>query len=225
MAKEKKPKPEAAPEGEGAEGGAAPKKKLAGKQLVLFIALPALLVLGGGGGAAYYFLVAKKPAAEAPAADGEHAKSEDGKDKDGKEKEKDKEKDKSAKKDDKKGEKKDGEEGGGREMTVTDGPNGEAFLTLPDILVNVAGTAGARPSFLKLKVTLQVGDAEVAEAIKPALPRVLDQYTGFLRELRMEDLQGSAGFSRLQLELLRRVNLAVAPAVVDAVLIEDMLVQ
>jgi flagellar protein FliL len=213
MAKEKKPKPEAGGDGEGADG-AAPKKKLAGKQLVLFIALPAILVLGGGGAAAFFLLGKKDPAAEA-AAGGEAAKDEKGKEK---------EKEKKEKKEEKKGEKKDGEEGGGREMTVTEGPNGEAFLTLPDILVNVAGT-GTRPAFLKLKVTLQVADAEVAEAIKPALPRVLDQYTGFLRELRMDDLQGSAGFSRLQLELLRRVNLAVAPAVVDAVLIEDMLVQ
>jgi flagellar protein FliL len=214
MAKEKKPKPEATPGEEGAEG-AAPKKKLAGKQLILFIVLPALLVLGGGGGAAYYFLVAKKPAVEV--AEGEAAKGEEGKEKE------EKKDDKKEKKEEKKGEGKEGE-GGSREMTITDGPNGEAFLTLPDILVNVAGT-GARPSFLKLKVTLQVADAEIAESIKPALPRVLDQYTGFLRELRMDDLQGSAGFSRLQLELLRRVNLAVAPAVVDAVLIEDMLVQ
>ncbi|MCU0881258.1 MAG: flagellar basal body-associated FliL family protein [Hyphomonadaceae bacterium] len=214
MAKEKKPKPEAGGEGDGADG-AAPKKKLAGKQLILFIVLPAVLVLGGGGAAAFFLLGKKDPPAEAAA--GEASK-------DGKGDEKAKKEDKKEKKEDKKGEKKDGEEGGGREMTVTDGPNGEAFLTLPDILVNVAGT-GSRPAFLKLKVTLQVADAEVAEAIKPALPRVLDQYTGFLRELRMDDLQGSAGFSRLQLELLRRVNLAVAPAVVDAVLIEDMLVQ
>jgi flagellar protein FliL len=211
MAKDKKPKPEAAPEGEGGEGAPAPKKKLAGKQLILFIVLPAVLLLGGGGAAAYFFLFAKKPAAEGA----EHA--EKGADK-GKEK-----KDKKEKKEAKKGEKKEGEEGS-REMALSEGPNGEAFLTIPDLLVNVAGT-GSRPAFLKLKVTLQVADTEIAEAIKPALPRVLDQYTGFLRELRMEDLQGSAGYSRLQLELLRRVNLAVAPASVDAVLIEEMLVQ
>jgi flagellar FliL protein len=41
----------------------------------------------------------------------------------------------------------------------------------------------------------------------------------------MEDIAGSAGYSRLQLELLKRVNLAIAPAQVDAVLIEEMLVQ
>ena len=43
--------------GEGA-GEAVGKKKLSGKQLVLFVVLPALVVLGGG--VATYFLVLKK---------------------------------------------------------------------------------------------------------------------------------------------------------------------
>ena len=47
----------------------------------------------------------------------------------------------------------------------------------------------------------------------------------FLRELRADDLSGSAGAYRLRLELLRRVNLAIAPRRVDAVLIEEMLIQ
>jgi flagellar FliL protein len=43
--------------------------------------------------------------------------------------------------------------------------------------------------------------------------------------LRTDDLSGSAGAYRLRLELLRRVNLANAPAQVNAELIEEMLVQ
>ena len=180
------------------------KKKMAGKQLVLFIILPALLLLGGGG-AALYFLVLKKPptAAEASASAKAEKKSK-----------------KSEKKSDKGGEKK-GEEG---VATTSEGPNGEGFLTLPDIVVNIS-TADARPAYLKLKLTLQAKDLETIEAVQPLLPRIMDQYNGFLRELRMEDVAGSAGYSRLQLELLKRVNLAVAPAQIDAVLIEEMLVQ
>jgi flagellar protein FliL len=217
--KEEKPaaNPEAGAEGEGAPG----KKKLAGKQLILFIVLPAVLLLGGGGAGAYFFLFKKKPAAEAQHADakgGEHAKDEHGKDAKKDDKKDDKKKDK---KEAHGGEKKEGEGGG---MKMAEGPNGETFLTLPDLLVNVA-TSDSKPAYLKLRLTLQTKDAEVAEVISPALPRVLDQYTGFLRELRMEDLQGSAGYARLQMELLKRVNLAVAPAQVDAVLIEEMLVQ
>lgn len=128
----------------------------------------------------------------------------------------------------KKEEKKGGHGGGGEakesDIKTSTGPNGEEFLTLPDILVNIT-TADQKTVYLKLRLTLQVKDAEIAEAIKPALPRIKDQYTGFLRELRVEDITGSAGYSRLQLELLKRVNLAVAPAQIDAVLIEEMLVQ
>jgi flagellar FliL protein len=215
MAKEKAPKPEAATEGEeGAEGVVKTKKKLSGKQLILFIALPAILLLGGGGGAAYYFLVMKKPPAAAHGAEkgDEKGKGEKGKD----------DKDAHGAKKDDKG----GAAGGDDKNAIKSslGPHGESFLTLPDILVNIT-TANQRPAFLKLRLTLQVKDAETAEAITPALPRIRDQYTGFLRELRMEDIAGSAGYSRLQLELLKRVNLAVAPAQVDAVLIEEMLVQ
>jgi flagellar protein FliL len=214
MAKKEKAAP--APAADGAEGEGAPaKKKLAGKQLILFIVLPAVLLLGGGGAAAYFLVFAKKP----PAAEGAEHASKDGHGDEKKKDEKKKDDKKKDKKGDKGGEKKDGEGG----MKMAEGPNGEAFLTLPDILVNVA-TADSRPAFLKLRLTLQVKDAETAEAISPALPRILDQYTGFLREMRMEDVAGSAGYTRLQLELLKRVNLAVAPAQVDAVLVEEMLV-
>lgn len=214
MAGKKEKKGEAPPEGaDGAEGeeGGGGKKKLAGKQLILFIVLPAILLLGGGGAAAYFLVFAKKPAAVADA-HGEKGKEDEKKKKDEKKKEKGK--------DEKGGEKKDGEGG----MKLAEGPNGEGFLTLPDLIVNIA-TADSRPAYLKLRLTLQAKDMETAETIEPLLPRILDQYTGFLRELRMEDIAGSAGYSRLQLELLKRVNLAIAPAQVDAVLIEEMLVQ
>jgi flagellar protein FliL len=184
------------------EDGAPVKKKMAGKQLVLFIILPALLVLGGGGAAAYFFIF-KKPAAEGSAQAGK-AKPEK----------------KKEKKEAKKGEKKN-EEGG---VAFSEGPNGEGFMTMAPITVNIT-TADARPAYLKLKLTLQAKDLATAEALEPMMPRIMDQYTGFLRELRMEDLAGSAGYARLQNELLKRVNLAVAPAQIDAVLIEEMLVQ
>ena len=215
MAGKKEKKDEAPPEGaDGAEGeeGAGGKKKLAGKQLILFIVLPAILLLGGGGAAAYFLVFAKKPAAVADAK-GEKGKEEDKKKKDVKKKEKGKE--------GKEGKGGDKKEGG---IKLAEGPNGEGFVTLPDLIVNIA-TADSRPAYLKLRLTLQTKDMETAATIEPLLPRILDQYTGFLRELRMEDIAGSAGYSRLQLELLKRVNLAIAPAQVDAVLIEEMLVQ
>ena len=46
-----------------------------------------------------------------------------------------------------------------------------------------------------------------------------------MRELRVNDLEGSAGLYRLREELLRRVNVAVYPAKIDAVLFKDIVVQ
>jgi flagellar FliL protein len=212
--KKEAPKP-TAPEAEGeGEGGAPTKKKLAGKTLILFIVLPAILILGGGGAAA--FMLLSKPAAEQHADASGHGEEKKAKKE---KKEKKEEKGGGHGKDGKDG--KDGKGGGG--AVVTEG-DGVYYMALPELLVNVS-TADGRPAFLKLKLTLEASDEDVISAVEPELPRVMDQFQSFLRELRVDDLSGSAGSYRLRLELLRRVNLAVAPAQVNAVLIEEMLVQ
>ncbi len=192
-------------EGEGVEGaeGEGKKKKMSGKKLVLFIILPAILVLGGGGAAAYLLLA--KPSGEQHAEEGGHGKQ-----------------------------KSKGHHGGGEggEDAAVEGPNGTTitqgegvvFVGLPEMLVNIQGADG-RPAYLKLKLTIEAPDDEAVTALTEAVPRVTDQFNGFLREMRTDDLAGSAGAYRLRLELLRRVNLAIAPTQVNAVLIEEMLVQ
>ncbi|MGH6740510.1 MAG: flagellar basal body-associated FliL family protein, partial [Bradyrhizobium sp.] len=107
--------------------------------------------------------------------------------------------------------------------TITEGEN-VVFVTMPEMLVNIGGPDG-RPAFLKLKLTIETPNTETATTLTRQLPRVSDEFNGFLRELRTDDLAGSAGAYRLRLELLRRVNLAIAPAQVNAVLIEEMMVQ
>lgn len=190
------------------------KKKLAGKTLILFVVLPAILVLGAGGGAA--MLLLKPPAA----AEGEeHAGEDHGDEKKGKSKGKGDSHGKA-----KGGESGDAEgEGEGTGFTVREG-DGVYFVSLPQILVNITSADG-RPAFLKLQLTLEAPDGEVVSALEPELPRILDLYQSFLRELRTDDMAGSGGAQRVRMELLRRVNLVIAPAAVNAVLIEEMLVQ
>ncbi len=106
---------------------------------------------------------------------------------------------------------------------VADGPNGVVYYTLPDLVVNMQ-TADGRPSFLKLKLTLELPDHDTADALDPNLPRLQDMFQVFLRELRPEDLAGSEGGYQLRMEILRRVNLVIAPSKANAVLIEEMLV-
>ena len=100
------------------------------------------------------------------------------------------------------------------------------FYDVPDILVNVSA-GGEKPAFLKLSVSLELeGEGEGAKAaIEPVMPRVVDQLQTYLRELRVEDLSGSAAMFRLKEELLRRVNLAVEPVKVKDVLFREMIVQ
>jgi len=106
---------------------------------------------------------------------------------------------------------------------VRDGPDGVTFYTLPDQVVNIQSADG-KPTFLKLKLTFEMHDADTADALTDATPRLEDMFTSFLRELRPEDLSGSQGSYQLRMEILRRVNLVIAPSKANAVLIEEMLI-
>ena len=199
-------------EGDAAEGEEGGKKK--GKGLILIIAGVAVVLLGGGGAGAFFLLGGKKDAHAAEAG----AKDAHGEKKGGHEKPKKKEE-------------KGGGHGGGKgdkpepgAPVIKEGPDGEVFYTLPDIVVNVQSPEG-RSTFLKLKLTLELPDHEAAEHLAPNTPRLNDMFTTFLRELRPEDLSGSQGTYQLRAEILRRVNLVAAPVEVKAVLIEEMLVQ
>jgi len=101
-----------------------------------------------------------------------------------------------------------------------------AFFDVPEITVNLASAPGQeRPVFLRLKLALEIEDQKMLADIQPLMPRVIDNFQIFLRELRPGDLEGSAGLYRLKEELVRRVNAAVYPAKVEAILFKDVLVQ
>jgi flagellar FliL protein len=104
-------------------------------------------------------------------------------------------------------------------------PKPPVFVEVPEMLVNLAGAPGDRIQYLKVKLVLEVKEEKQSEAIKPSMPRVTDIFQTFLRELRPSDLNGSAGLFRLKEELTRRVNAAVAPIQVSAVLFKEIVVQ
>lgn len=197
----KKPKKEAAPPPEGVDGEAAPKKKFPPKMML--IAGAAAVVLLGGGGAAMMLLGGGKKAEAHAEHKAEALKI------------------KTAEHGAKEGEKKGDDK---TAATIAEGPDGVSFYTLPDMVVNIQ-SADSRPAFLKLKLAFEVTDQATVDALEPNRPRMTDMFTGFLRELRPEDLAGSAGSWALRQEIQRRVNLVIAPAKVKAVLIQEMLVQ
>jgi flagellar protein FliL len=96
---------------------------------------------------------------------------------------------------------------------------------VPELLVNLVGLPGERVQYLKIKVMLEIKEEKQVEAIKPALPRVTDIFQTYMRELRSSDLNGSAGLFRLKEEMTRRVNAAVSPNQVSAVLFKEIVIQ
>jgi flagellar protein FliL len=116
--------------------------------------------------------------------------------------------------------------GGGEEAHAeAPPPKPPAFVDVPDMTVNLVGAPGERVQYLKAKIVLEVKEEKQVEAIKPNMPRVTDIFQTYLRELRPSDLNGSAGLFRLKEELTRRVNAAVAPNQVNAVLLKEIVVQ
>src|SRR3954471_21026591 len=85
-----------------------------------------------------------------------------------------------------------------------------AFSDMQDILVNIQSNDGT-PAYLKLGVSLELEDEAQKTALEPLMPRITDQFQAYLRELRLDDLKGSAGVLRLKEELLRRVNVGGRP--------------
>lgn len=98
------------------------------------------------------------------------------------------------------------------------------FYDLQEMLVNI-NTGGRKPVYLKIRVSLELETSQDIVRVEGMMPRIIDNFQVYLRELRIEDLKGSAGMYRLREELLKRVNVAVAPAKVNDVLFKEMLVQ
>ena len=94
---------------------------------------------------------------------------------------------------------------------------------MPDLIVNL--NSDGQPRYLRLSVQLELANEADLKAVEAVLPRVIDQFQTYLRELRIQDLKGSKGMYRLQMELLSRVNAAAAPTEVKDVLFQEILIQ
>jgi flagellar protein FliL len=191
-------------EEEGGGGEAPARKKFSGKKLVLFIILPLLLILGGATAAFFagVFTPSETEASEDPHAEAKpdaHGKPADAHGK---------------------------PDAHGAEAKGGHGAPGAGgvFFNVPDMVVNLNST-GRRPSFLKISISVEVGRQEDVPEIEKVMPRIVDNFQVYLRELRLEDLRGSAGIYRLREELLLRVGVAAHPVQVKDVLFREMLIQ
>jgi flagellar FliL protein len=110
--------------------------------------------------------------------------------------------------------------GGGHGEEVAGG----GFIVIPTMIVNLDSADGT-PRYLRLSVQLELENPADKPAVEAVIPRVVDQFQTYLRELRVKDLRGSAGIYRLQMELLWRVNQAAAPIEIKDVLFQEILIQ
>ncbi|UPY34905.1 flagellar basal body-associated FliL family protein [Sediminicoccus sp. KRV36] len=97
------------------------------------------------------------------------------------------------------------------------------FVSMPDITANL--NAPGRRAFIRVRSQVEVAGPQDAAALQAAMPRLVDLFTTYLREIRPEELRGSAGTHRLREELIARANIAAAPARVTDVLFTEILVQ
>jgi len=102
----------------------------------------------------------------------------------------------------------------------------ESFIfSLPTMTVNLNDDGAPGDQFLKLTVALEVANEGVMKNIEPRMPKIVDAFQVYLRELRKSDLEGSAGIYRLKEELRRRINVAIFPDQVESILFKELLVQ
>jgi flagellar FliL protein len=99
-----------------------------------------------------------------------------------------------------------------------------SYVDLPEMVANL-NSGKNRPSYVKLTARIEVPRPDDVVKVKAAMPRLQDLMQTYLREMRPEELRGSAGTYRLREELLVRANAAVAPARVSDVLFTQMIVQ
>jgi len=99
-----------------------------------------------------------------------------------------------------------------------------SFLDLPELIANLNSNP-ARPSYVKVVARLEIPRPEDVEKVRAVMPRLQDMMQTYLREMRPDELRGSAGTYRLREELIARANVAAAPAKVSDVLFSQMLIQ
>lgn len=98
------------------------------------------------------------------------------------------------------------------------------YLDVPEMLVSLR-SSGRKQQILKLRISLELAGPEDQAAIEAFMPKIVDNFQVFLRELRVEELEGSQGLYRIKEEMLARVNQSAHPVKIKDVLIGDMLIQ
>ncbi|WP_380874015.1 hypothetical protein ACFB49_45280 [Sphingomonas sp. DBB INV C78] len=117
-----------------------------------------------------------------------------------------------------------GGEGEEEKVVAAGDASSEAYVEVPPMIVNLRSSDG-HVRFLKLRFIVVAADAARTDEIKERLPVILDALQPFLRELRPEDLNGSAAVFRVKEEMMARAASAIGAGAVRDILIQDLVQQ
>lgn len=98
------------------------------------------------------------------------------------------------------------------------------YYSMPEMIINLSAP-GKSASFLKATVILELQNTLDAVTVEANLPRLMDAFNTYVRELRPSDLSGTVGITRLREELLLRANKALEPTKINNVLFKEIVVQ
>lgn len=105
-----------------------------------------------------------------------------------------------------------------------DKKEGLPLIDVPPLLVNLR-TPNGEPRYLKLRFMIEVMSGAKADQVQRRMPAIIDSYQPFLRELRPEDIAGSAAVYRIKEEMMVRTVAVVGKGIVKDILIQDLVQQ
>lgn len=111
-----------------------------------------------------------------------------------------------------------------KKETEAEKAEGLVYVDVPEMIVNLR-TQDGQNAFLKINFAIAARDAAAGEEIEKQLPAIRDAMQPFLRELRPEDLAGSAAVFRIKEEMTRRAAARLGPDKIDDIMIEDLIQQ
>lgn len=106
------------------------------------------------------------------------------------------------------------------------GFGGSGALPVEETFVaDLSPDAHGRLRLVRLTVRIESPSQSARRALAEKSPQLRERVAFFLRELSPEDLDGTQAQARLKAELLRRINLTIAPEAADEILIQSLLIQ
>lgn len=97
------------------------------------------------------------------------------------------------------------------------------FYDLGEIIVNLSNSS-LKNYFLKIDLSISLANSNDEKVVINQLPVIKDSFQIFLRQLRVEDINGSGGAFYIKTELLKRLNKILYPTKVEDVLIKEIII-